>query len=177
MGTLSGQVWEWGHYMPFSRASPFTSLSSVSLLAKECFCLSSFLFFFFFSFFFIGIHPYSFLSAPQWEASDAEIKVTSGEKTELKRSLFKAWSRSAYSHTSYAYCQGFLSCLFLPFSPFTCKSFQILSRFLLCWLWLTNGSCVGPQNKIDPLAGCGFRVECPRNINRLKKHDLWYTDL
>ena len=31
---------------------------------------------------------------PQVGAADAEIKVTSGETTELKRSPFKAWSRS-----------------------------------------------------------------------------------
>ena len=52
---------------------------------------------------------------PQWGAADAEIKVPSGENTELKRSAFKAWSKSVCSHTCYAYCQGFLPCLFLPF--------------------------------------------------------------
>ena len=52
---------------------------------------------------------------PQWGAADAEINVSSGEKTELKRSPFKARSRSVYSHTYYAYCQGSLPCLFLPF--------------------------------------------------------------
>ena len=31
---------------------------------------------------------------PQWGAADAEIKVPSGENTELKRSPVKAWSRS-----------------------------------------------------------------------------------
>ena len=40
---------------------------------------------------------------PQWGAADAEIKVPSGENTELKRSPFKAWSMSTYSHTCYAY--------------------------------------------------------------------------
>ena len=45
---------------------------------------------------------------PQWGAADAEIKVPSCENTELKRSAFKAWCRSVYSHTCYAYCQGFL---------------------------------------------------------------------
>ena len=34
--------------------------------------------------------------APQWGAADAEIKVPSGENTELKRSPFKVWSRSVY---------------------------------------------------------------------------------
>ena len=52
-----------------------------------------------------------FFSPPQWGAADAEIKVPSGEYTELKRSPFIAWSRSVYSHTCYAYCQGFLPCL------------------------------------------------------------------
>ena len=39
----------------------------------------------------------------QWGAADAEIKVLSGENTELKRYPCKAWSRSVYSHTYYAY--------------------------------------------------------------------------
>ena len=51
-----------------------------------------------------------FFLAAQWGAADAEIKVPSDENTELKRSPFKAWSRSVYSHTCYAYCQGFLPC-------------------------------------------------------------------
>ena len=46
----------------------------------------------------------------QWGAADAEIKVPSVENTDLKRSLFKAWSRSVYSHTCYAYCQEILPC-------------------------------------------------------------------
>ena len=32
----------------------------------------------------------------QWGAVEAEIKVPSGENTELKRSPFIAWSRSVY---------------------------------------------------------------------------------
>ena len=88
-----------------------------------------------------------FAFAPQWGAAGAEIKVPSGENTELRRSPFKAWSRSVYRHTCCAYCQGFLpyfyrSCLS------TCIFFQNLSRFLLCLLWLTHGSCVCLQNKI-----------------------------
>ena len=67
--------------------------------------------------------------APQWGAADAEIKVPSGENTELKRSSFQACSRSVYSHTCYAYCQGVLPCLFLPFQPIHLHFFQNLSRF------------------------------------------------
>ena len=46
--------------------------------------------------------------SPQWGATDAEIKVPSDENADLKRSPFKAWSRSVYSHTCYAHYQGFL---------------------------------------------------------------------
>ena len=42
------------------------------------------------------------------ELRTQKLKVPSGENTELKRSPFKAWSRSVYSHICYAYCQGFL---------------------------------------------------------------------
>ena len=66
---------------------------------------------------------------PQWGAADAEIKVPSGENTELKRSPFQAWSRSVYSHTWYAYCQGVLPCLFLPFQGIHLHFFQNLSQF------------------------------------------------
>ncbi len=76
----------------------------------------------------------SLLDIPQWGAADAEIKVPSGENTELKRSPFQAWSRSVYSHTCYAYCQGFLPCLFLHFRSIHLHFFQNLSR---------NFSCVG----------------------------------
>ena len=74
---------------------------------------------------------------PRRGAADAEIKVPSGENTKLTRSPFKAWSRLVYSNTCYAYCQGFLPCLFLPFRSIHLHFFQNLSRFLLCWLWLT----------------------------------------
>ena len=92
----------------------------------------------------------------QWGAADAEIKVPSGENTELKRSPFKAWSRSVYSHACYADCHGFLPNLFLPFRFIHLHFFKTSPNFFLCWLWLTHGSCVGPQNRIGHLAGCRF---------------------
>ena len=56
---------------------------------------------------------YYCVGSPQGDGgADAEIKVPSGENTELYRSPFKDWSRSAYSHTCHAYCQGFLPYLF-----------------------------------------------------------------
>ena len=45
------------------------------------------------------------------------------------QSSFKAWSKSVYSYTCYAYCQGFRSCLFLHFRSIHLHFFQNLSRF------------------------------------------------
>ena len=120
---------------------------------------------------------------PQWGAADAEIKVPSGENRELKRSPFKTWSRSVYSHSYYLTARDFFLAYFYPTGPFTCVFFKKLSRFLLCWLWLTHGSCVGPQNKIGHLPDAGSRVECSRNIYRLKRNmtcvlnnlEIWWS--
>ena len=51
--------------------------------------------------------------------------------------------------------RDFFLAYFYPSGPFT-RTFPDLSRFLLCWLWLTHGSSVGPQNKIGHPAGCRF---------------------
>ena len=77
-----------------------------------------------------------YAGSPQWGAVDAEVKVPSGENTELNNFPFKAWSRSLYSHTCYAYCQGFLP-YFYPSGPFTCIFQKPFPFFFLCWLWLT----------------------------------------
>ena len=60
------------------------------------------------------------IQSPQWGAADTEIKVPSGENTELKRSPFKAWSRSAYAiHATLTFRDFFLA-YFYPSGPFTC---------------------------------------------------------
>ena len=97
----------------------------------------------------------------QWGAADAEIKVPSGEKTELKCSPFKAWSRSVYSHACYAYCQGFLLCSFLPCRSIHLQFFQNLSQFFPVLVVANTGSCVGPQNKMGHPAGCRFPCWVP----------------
>ena len=79
-----------------------------------------------------------------------------GENTELKRSPFQAWSGSVYSHTCYAYCQGFLLCLFPPFQSTHLHFFQNFSRFFPVLAAANTGSCVGPQNKIGHPVGCRF---------------------
>ena len=56
----------------------------------------------------------------QWEAADAEIKVSSGENTELKRSPFKTWSRSVYGHNATLTAKDFFLGYFYPSGPFTC---------------------------------------------------------
>ena len=45
--------------------------------------------------------------------------------------------------------------------------FPNLSRFFLCWLWLTHGSCVGPQNKIGHPAGGRFPCRVPAEYKTL----------
>ena len=49
-------------------------------------------------------------------SSSGELRMQKlkSQLVNVKRSPFKAWSRSIYSQTCYAYCQGFLPCLFLP---------------------------------------------------------------
>ena len=96
--------------------------------------------------------------ALQWEAADAEIKVPYGENTELKRSPFKAWSRSVYSHTCYPYCQEFLPCLFLPFQSIHLHFFKTSPEFFLVLAVANTGCCVGPQNKLGRPVGC--RILC-----------------
>ena len=109
---------------------------------------------------------------PRLGPADAEIKAPSGENTELRRSPFRAWSRSVYSHKCYAYCQGSLPCLFLPFRSIHLHFSQISPEFVcvcvcmcvcvcvcVCVCNLANtGSCVGPQNKIGHPAG--YRFSC-----------------
>ena len=97
----------------------------------------------------------------QWGAAEAEIKVPSGENTELKHSPFTAWSRSVYSHTCYAYCQGFFPCLFLPFWSIHLHFFQNLSPFFPVLAVANTGSYVGPQNKIGHPVGCTFPCWVP----------------
>ena len=52
--------------------------------------------------------------------------------------------------------RDFFLAYFYPSGPFTCIFPKPLPIFFLCWLWLTHGSCVGPQNKICHPAGCRF---------------------
>ena len=99
---------------------------------------------------------------------DAEIKVPSGENTELKRSPFKVWSRSVYSHTCYAYCQECLPCLFLPFRSIHLHFFQNLSQFFPVVAVANTGSCVGPQNKIGHPVECRFPCWVPAEYKLAK---------
>ena len=66
------------------------------------------------------VHASLFLLSLQWGVVDAEIKVPSGENTELKRSPFKAWNRSANSHATLTARDCFLA-YFYPSDPFTCN--------------------------------------------------------
>ena len=73
--------------------------------------------------------------------------------------------------------RDFFGAYFYPSGPFTCIFFQNLSRFLLCWLWLTHGSCVGPQNEIGYPAGCRFPCWVPAEYKAPKYVLLFFLDL
>ena len=57
--------------------------------------------------------------------------LVSTSLSSLQRSPFKAWSRSVYSHTRYAYCREFLPCLFVPFQSIQLH-FKKNFRFFSC---------------------------------------------
>ena len=109
----------------------------------------------------------------QWGAADAEIKIPSGENTELKRSPSKAWSRSLYSHTCYAYSQRFFPCFFLLFRSIHLHFFKNLYRVFPLLTVVNTASYVGLRNKLAHPAGCRFPCWVPTE----KKHDLLYDDL
>ena len=93
---------------------------------------------------------------PQWGAADAEIKVPSGENTELNVLPLKPGvGQYVAIHATLTAMDFFLADLYSS-SPFTCILPKTSSDFFMCWLWLTHGSCVGPRNKIGHPAGCRF---------------------
>ena len=101
---------------------------------------------------------------------EAEIKVLSVERSELKGSPFKAWSRSVYSHACHGYCHSSLLIFTLPVHSPT--YFPNLSRVFLVLAAASTGSCASLQNKIGHPARRYRQMmqvpvfECSRNINR-----------
>ena len=73
--------------------------------------------------------------------------------------------------------RDFFHAYFYSSSPFTCIFSKTSPDFFPVLAAANTGSCVGPQNKTGHLLDAGSCVECPQNINRLKKYDLWYDDL
>ena len=73
--------------------------------------------------------------------------------------------------------RDFFLAYFYTSGPFTCIFSKTSPDF----------SCVGCDQHMVPvqahrikqvtLPDAGSRVECPQNVNRPKKHDLWYDDL
>ena len=52
--------------------------------------------------------------------------------------------------------RDFFFAYFYTSGPFICIFSKTSPDFSLCWLWLTHGFCVGPQNKLGHPAGCRF---------------------
>ena len=84
------------------------------------------------------------------ELRTQKLKVPSSENTELKRSPFKIWSRSVYSHNATLTARDFFLAYLYSSGPFTCI-FSETSPDFSC-----VGSCVDPQNKIGHPAGGRF---------------------
>ena len=74
---------------------------------------------------------------PQWGAADAEIKVPSGENTELKRSPLKPGIGQSIAIHATLTARDFFLAYFYPSGPFTCIFSKTSPDFLLRWLWLT----------------------------------------
>ena len=64
--------------------------------------------------------------------------------------------------------RDFFLAYFYPSSPFTRIFSKTSPDFFLCWLWLTLVPVQARRIKWVSLLDAGSRVECPRNINRLK---------
>ena len=70
------------------------------------------------------------MRSPQWGAADAEIKVPSGENTELQLTGVGQYIAMHATLTA----RGFFFAYFYPSSPFTCIFPKPLPNFFLCWL-------------------------------------------
>ena len=96
------------------------------------------------------------LSPPQWGAADAEKKSRLVRTQSLNVFPLKPKVGQYIAIHASLPARNFFPAYFYPSSPFTCIFSKTSPDFSLCWLWLTHGSCVGPQNKIGHPAGCRF---------------------
>ena len=71
--------------------------------------------------------------------------------------------------------RDFFLAYFYTSGPFTCIFSKTSPDFSLFWLWLTHGSCVGPQNKIGHPAGCRFPCWVPAVYKKAKK--TWFCGM
>ena len=85
---------------------------------------------------------------PQWEAADAEIKVPSGENTELKRSPFKPGVGRYKVIYATLTARDFFLAYFYPSGPITCIFSKFFPDFFPVLAVANTGSCVGLQNNI-----------------------------
>ena len=172
--------------------SDVSPLSRISGLSFDSTLLSSFLFLFLF--FYQSFHSFCLIVfcllalSSKLFPENSSIFFRSGElrTQKLKSHLVRAQSLNVLPlkpgvsqyiaiHTTLTAMKFFLA-YFYPSGPFTCIFFKT-SPFFSCWLWLTPVPVQAPRIKQVTLLNEGSRVECPRNINRLKEHDLRYDDL
>ena len=94
--------------------------------------------------------------APQWGAAHKLKSHLLKTQTLKVLPLNPGVGQYIAMHATLTARDFFLSCLFLHFRSNHLHFFRNLSRFFLCRLWLTHGSCVGPQNKLGHPAGGRF---------------------
>ena len=82
---------------------------------------------------------------PQWGGAETEIKVPSGENTELKRSPSLKLGVGQYIAIRATLTARDLFLAYFCTSLHSPAFFQNLSRFFLCWLWLTQVLCTPAQ--------------------------------
>ena len=100
----------------------------------------------------VGVKPLPLavcrLQDVEWSGSLNQIGIKTGIHASINQMRIMMY---------YYYYSLLISTLPVHSPPF----FPNLSRFFLCWLWLTHGSCVGPQNKIGHSAGGRFPCWVP----------------
>ena len=95
-------------------------------------------------------------STPEWELLRQKLKSYLVRTQSLNVLPLKPGVGQYIALHAMLTARDFFLAYFYPSSPFTCIFSRTFPDLFLCWLWLTHGSCVGPQNKIDHPAGCRF---------------------
>ena len=113
--------------------------------------------------------PAFFFFVPQWGVRTQKLKPHLVKTQSLNGLPLEPGVAQYIAIHATLTARDFFLANFYPSGTFTCIFSQNLSRFFLCWLWLTHGSRVGPQNKIGHPAGGMFPCWGPRENKLAQK--------